>query len=171
MIASPAEKVCKKCGASKPLTAFYQRSSCRLGVMARCAVCISAEQSERRRLRWAADRVAYGALQRAYNRTFDGKIMMCFHNMRGRAEGIQKAKAHLYEGLEVLPRRQFYQWALHDASYRRLYLAWVESGYDQKLTPSVDRMDSQKGYTLGNIRWITHSENSRLGAVSKRRKK
>ena len=32
---------------------------------------------------------------------------------------------------------------------------------------SVDRVDSSKGYELSNMEWVTHSENSRRGAVNR----
>ncbi len=95
---------------------------------------------------------------------------MCYHNMRGRVFGIQKEKAHLYKGLELMGRREFYVWALTSPTYKRLFAAWVKAGYSRALTPSVNRVDSKKGYVAGNIEWVTHSENSSMGAKTKRGK-
>jgi hypothetical protein len=104
---------------------------------------------------------------RKYWKTAKGKLMMTYNNMNRRVKGIQKKKAHLYEGLELLSRDDFYSWSLKSLGFEVLYNDWVLSNYDRKLSPSIDRVDSSKGYNLSNMRWVTHSENSRLGSISK----
>jgi hypothetical protein len=126
-----------------------------------------------------ADKLAWQRRHRAmngnadtkkYEKTVPGFLMRAYRNMASRAAGIQKPKAHLYRNCAVLPRADFYAWSHASDEFRRLFRIWQESGYDQRLTPSVDRRDSSGSYTLDNMRWITHSENSRLGAVSPKRK-
>lgn len=107
---------------------------------------------------------------RRYEKTVNGFLMRAYRNMISRARGIQKQKAHLYVGCSVLPRDQFYAWAKANNEFQRLWREWEEATHDQKLTPSVDRIDSAGSYQLHNMRWITHSENSRLGATSRFRK-
>lgn len=102
-----------------------------------------------------------------YERTKKGKVMRTYRNMQSRCSGILKGKAHIYEGLEVLPRESFYEWSLSDPTFNNLYEQWVSSDYCKKLSPSVDRKDTSVGYILGNMQWITHSENSRKGAKSR----
>lgn len=53
----------------------------------------------------------------------------------------------------------------------RRHLIIPDSWYDRKLAPTVDRVNSTLGYEVWNMEWVTHSENSRRGAVSKRRNK
>lgn len=86
--------------------------------------------------------------------------------MTSRVTGIQKKKAHLYVGKTILPREEFYRWA-DSKQFKELFKNWEASKYDRKLTPTVNRIDSSLGYQLDNIEWLTHSENSRLGALSK----
>jgi hypothetical protein len=100
-----------------------------------------------------------------YERTKKGVLMRKYRNMQSRIEGIQKKKHHLYRGKELLPREEFYEWAMSDPEYDRLYREWVESGFDRKLAPSVDRLDPSSGYTIENMQWVTHSENSRRGGL------
>jgi hypothetical protein len=100
-----------------------------------------------------------------YHKTFFGKLMLTYNNMNRRVRGM--VKKHIYEGLELLDRDIFYEWAKNDEDYKRLFNSWVNSEYERKLSPSIDRIDSTKGYVLGNIRFITHSENSKLGNISK----
>jgi hypothetical protein len=88
--------------------------------------------------------------------------MRAYRNMQSRVTGVQKKKAHLYKGLPILPRQDFYAWAKDNPDFWRLYRRWIAAGYDRKLTPSVNRVDPNKGYTLDNIEWLTHSVNSSL---------
>lgn len=105
-----------------------------------------------------------------YERTRGGKLMRLYRNMQSRVTGVQWRKRHLYAGKELLSKDEFYAWAKQHPDFGRLYDAWVESGYARALAPTVDRIDSSKGYTLDNMRWLTHSENSSLGARAPRRK-
>lgn len=103
-----------------------------------------------------------------YERTKHGKLMRLYRNMKSRIEGVQKAKHHLYVGKYLMPKEEFYVWAISSPEFHRLYAEWVESGYERKLAPSVDRVDSKIGYRAWNMEWVTHSENSRRGSVGKR---
>ena len=103
-----------------------------------------------------------------YEKTPKGFLMRLYRNMRSRITGVQKHKAHLYVGKEIMSREDFYAWAFHcsERKFFDMFEDYKESGFDRKLAPTVDRVDSSKGYTVDNIRWLTHSENSRLGAKS-----
>jgi hypothetical protein len=102
-----------------------------------------------------------------YEKTINGFLMRLYRNMQSRVTGVQKKKAHLYKGLELLDREPFYRWAISNKDFNKLYNMWVLSEYDRKLCPSVNRIDPGRGYELDNMEFITHSENSRLGAVSR----
>lgn len=99
----------------------------------------------------------------SYERTKKGKIMRTYRNMKSRVSGVLSKKSHLYEGLDLLQKEEFYDWSLNDSSFNNLYEDWVASGYSRKLSPSIDRLDTSKGYTADNIRWITQSDNSSDG--------
>jgi hypothetical protein len=114
--------------------------------------------------RWNSDKRADA---RAYEKTIKGFLVRLYRNMKSRIEGVQKKKHHLYKGKDLLSKDVFYNWAIEHKDFHSLYKTWVSSGYSRKLTPSVDRIDSSKGYCLDNMRWLTHSENSRLGSLSK----
>lgn len=88
--------------------------------------------------------------------------------MKSRVEGVQACKRHLYAGKGVsFSKEEFYRWSLCSDDFLALFSEWEASGYNRKLTPSVDRVDSEKGYEFENMEWVTHSENSRRGAVSR----
>src|SRR5437868_1147795 len=48
-----------------------------------------------------------------YEKTPKGFLMRLYRNMQSRVTGVQKKKYHLYEGKELLPRAEFYDWALN----------------------------------------------------------
>lgn len=102
-----------------------------------------------------------------YEKTRKGFLMRKYRNMTSRVTGVQYLKAHLYKGKEILDREDFYEWAVNSLDFDTLFEAWKESNYERKLCPTVDRIDSSKGYTIENMQWITHSENSRLGLLSR----
>lgn len=102
-----------------------------------------------------------------YEKTKRGFLMRAYRNMQSRIAGVQWRKHHLYRGLPLIGRAVFYEWALASATFHRLWEGWVQAGYDRRFTPSVDRIRSECGYMLDNMEWVTHSENSRRGAVSR----
>lgn len=96
-----------------------------------------------------------------YEKTKSGFLMRKYRNMMSRIRGIQVKKRHLYYGKTLLCREEFYLWALSSPEFYLLFDNWEKSNYDRKLCPTVDRIDSSKGYFVENMRWLTHSENSR----------
>lgn len=107
------------------------------------------------------------AATRKYEKTVNGFLVRAYRNMKSRISGVQKVKHHLYDGKTLLSKEDFYTWAKASSEFQALFTAWEASDYDRKLTPSVDRIDSSQGYELGNMEWVTHSENSRRGAKSR----
>jgi hypothetical protein len=99
-----------------------------------------------------------------YEKTKKGFLMRLYRNMQSRITGVQKEKHYLYAGKCLLSRDEFYEWALSSEEFHELFDDWTKSGYDRKLTPSVDRLNSDIGYRLSNMEWVTHSENSRRAA-------
>lgn len=104
-----------------------------------------------------------------YEKTPNGFIMRLYRNMQSRITGVQKQKAHLYCGKELLSREDFYRWAKETTvnKFSEMFEVYKNSGYDRRFAPTVDRIDSKLGYFPENMQWLTHSENSRLGALAK----
>lgn len=102
------------------------------------------------------------AATKKYEKTPKGYLMRSYRNMESRVKGIQKQGS--WTGKELLSREEFYEWALNDPVFRSLFQAYEALGYDRRFAPSPDRIDSSKGYTLDNMRWVTHSVNSSLSS-------
>ena len=109
------------------------------------------------------------AATKKYEKTKKGFLMRLYRNMQSRVDGVQKLKHHLYKGKYLLPREEFYEWALNDESFHKLFEEYESSGYERKLAPSVDRVDSSCGYSIDNMEFVTMSENSRRGNESRRK--
>ena len=107
------------------------------------------------------------ACTKKYEKTPNGFLMRLYRNMQSRIQGVQKAKYHLYEGKELLTRNDFYDWAINNPKFKSLFTDFENSNYNRKLSPSVDRIDSSRGYSIDNMEWVTHSENSKRGVQSK----
>lgn len=101
-----------------------------------------------------------------YEKTKKGFLVRCYRNMLSRVSGVTKNKNHLYLGLSILKKETFYNYSLTNDSFNFLFYQWEMNNYDRKLTPSIDRIDSKKGYDIDNIQWITFSENCSRGAKS-----
>lgn len=120
-----------------------------------------------------AERMAYqrkrrkangNSYTRKYEKTPSGFLMRAYRNMQSRVTGVQKKKAHLYLGLELLPREDFYRWSRDHPDFWRLYRQWTATAYDRRLCPTVNRINPRRGYSIDNMEWVTHSVNSALSA-------
>lgn len=105
-------------------------------------------------------------VDKRYEKTSKGFLMRLYRNMQSRVTGVQKQKFYLYENKDLLSRDEFYDWAINHPVYCLLFLKWEFNNYNRKMTPSVDRINSEKGYTLDNMEWVTQSENSRRGSLN-----
>lgn len=122
-----------------------------------------ARNTKQRKLR---KETRYASIKK-YEKTKRGFLMRLYRNMKSRVTGIQRAKYHLYAGCYLLPKEEFYIWANESELFHTLFSSWKQSGYNRKLTPSVDRISSDLGYELSNMEWVTNSENSRRGVLNK----
>ncbi|AGO47304.1 hypothetical protein Phi19:1_gp014 [Cellulophaga phage phi19:1] len=94
-----------------------------------------------------------------YEKTKKGFLVRCYRNMLSRVTGVTKNKNHLYLGKEILDKNVFYSYSMSDESFNNLFELWEKTNYERVSTPSIDRIDSLKGYSIDNIQWITFSEN------------
>lgn len=109
---------------------------------------------------------------RAYQKTFKGLLSYAYTRMRRRVEG----KGHLlYKGLPICSREEFYAAFLNDDNLKRLWALWVNHSSNSKrkaksgLKPTPDRIDVDKGYVIGNIRWKTYQENRMTSGAMRNR--
>ena len=100
-----------------------------------------------------------------YWKTEKGKLMLTYNNMKRRVDGY--VKPHIYNGLDICERYEFYEWSKNNTDFKLLFEEWSSKGFIRKISPSIDRIDTSLGYSVDNMQWITQSENSRKGSISR----
>ena len=74
---------------------------------------------------------------------------------RPRSESLMK-----YKGMSFCSRKELVNKFKKSRKFHKLFQTWKDSGWEYNLHPSVDRIDSKKGYTIDNLQFITFAENS-----------
>jgi len=64
--------------------------------------------------------------------------------------------------------KEFRYWLIKLPKFDLLFKKWELSGYSTDFVPSVDRIDSHKGYSFDNIQLMTWGENNEKGKTEKR---
>ena len=87
-----------------------------------------------------------------YRRTKHGLVVKIYGDQlsSSRKRGHDKPKYNL---------KQLKKWIFNQENFDKLYNDWVASNYNKELTPSCDRLDNYKGYSLYNIRLVTWRDN------------
>lgn len=85
--------------------------------------------------------------------------------IREKAWGISKRvnykKDKTYYGLSFCGVEAFMEFSIKDSELKRLWVDWSTHGYDLKNAPSIDRIDVNLGYDIGNLQWLTYSLNTK----------
>jgi hypothetical protein len=110
----------------------------------------------------------WAAYLREYRRTPQGRIVQAYTDMRRRISG-KKHNSKYYPSSDLLTKSEFYAWARGSNAFAQLYGDWAAEGFPPALTPSIDRVDSEKGYALSNIQWLTVEANTRRANAKRRR--
>ena len=138
-------KKCSKCKLNKSILEFGKQQCRPDGLYPFCAECLKTENLK-------------------YKRSFSGFINTMYGNMKRR---VLDRQCIYWYGLPILSKEKFCFWINRNNKFKRLYKNWVTNNYDKRLTPSIDRIDSSKGYLLGNIQVIGTQDN-RFKALIKR---
>lgn len=153
-------KTCNVCGETLSLDHFnLSFGNTKDGYVNYCKVCKN-EKQRRFRLKHNNSHTL------KYEKTKKGFLVRLYRNMKSRITGVQKAKHHLYAGKDLLPKEEFYAWALSHNDFHRLFSLYEASGFDKQKAPSVDRINTELGYTIQNMRWMTYKQNSALGCLT-----
>lgn len=148
-------KLCKTCGIMKPYSEMLQKKDCKDGYRPLCKLCRNDGQKKYRQDNGNSS-------TKSYEKTPKGYIMRTYRNMLSRVSGVQEQKNHLYLGLPILDKEDFYVWALASDIFEDLFGTYKHSGWDLRFAPSIDRKDPTKGYVLDNMRWLPQCVNSAL---------
>jgi hypothetical protein len=81
-----------------------------------------------------------------------------YFDMTRRVEGKARDAATSV-GKPILAKEDFMEWSMYNVDFLLLFKRWKALGYPKELSPSIDRIDNDKGYTLDNMQWITWKAN------------
>lgn len=80
-----------------------------------------------------------------------------YTQIKYRVTSKTRKQSYLYYGLGLMNKSDFLDY-IHNIDFNNLYDKWIENK-DRKLTPTLDRIDSSKGYVFDNLKWETLSDN------------
>lgn len=106
-----------------------------------------------------------------YYQTFTGRLVRTYGHMQKRTKKGDCNHPELYLGKYLLPRERFYQWARRSSRYKKLFNTWKNAGFPLLLTPTIDRKNSNRGYHVDNIQWLTFKDNCAKSAKVRKRGK
>jgi hypothetical protein len=110
---------------------------------------------------------------RLYEKAPKGFLSRCYSNMRQRVSGEQNQdRPHIYKNkkLQLMSKKEFMAWAATSMVFWTLYAEYSLNGFQRRMAPSPDRLDSNKGYTIDNLQWVPFHENARRASQSKKKK-
>lgn len=152
------EKCCTACGLSKPLTEFYRKKG---RPRARCKEC---EKTENRN-RWARNAEHYRATHREWNKRNKEYKALMDKEYRAKLVTEDKARAMLYSTRYNSKKRGLeFNLTLKDIVIPDtcpLLGIKLKKGQGKicPASPTLDRIDSTKGYVPGNVWVISHRAN------------
>ena len=152
-------KKCFKCDTEKSINEFYRHPGTKDGYLNKCKECTKKDTIEnyRKNIKHYSD---YDKNRHRNNidRLFKNK----YSGMKTRVLGKNTHKSSV-EGKKLLSHKDFLIWCYERDNmimFLRLYEKWKNGKYARKLCPSIDRINNDKGYILGNLQWITQQQNS-----------
>ena len=124
-------KKCSLCGEIKELSEFCKRS--KDGLESRCRMCMS--------IRF-----------KLYNQTKEGLISKIY---KGQKSSSKKRK----HSPPTYTKQELRDWLYSQPLFHELYDNWRAAEYTRQLSPSCDRTDDYKGYSLDRLKLMTWQEN------------
>lgn len=142
-------KECSKCKTEKSYLLFYKDSRSKDKLKSICKNCHN-KTSHRNRNKRIMDR-----------NNIINYIESSYKHMSCRVRGKEKSSAN---GKEILTYKDFKKWSLENDNLRMLIKEYILNKLDNRLVPTIDRINIKYGYIKDNIRWITKKDNSAKGA-------
>lgn len=152
-------KICFRCNTDKPLTEFYRHKQMSDGYLGKCKDCACNDVQKN----YAKKSEYYHDYDKQRQRTDIRRILN--HRYSNMLMRVQGRGAHNYnaEGKPILTKAEWLAWNEEPdvkESFMEIYNDWVKSGFKTNLMPSIDRIDNDLGYSLGNMQWLSKHDNN-----------
>ncbi len=158
-------KKCFKCSKEKKLSEYYKHSRMEDGHLGKCKECTRKDTRENRIKR---KKYYDNYDQRRYRNDILRFWKLKYSGMRRRINGLNNGSR--YVGKALLSKKKFLDWCEKTKQkFMKLYRNWVKNNYQQKFSPSIDRINNNMGYVINNLQWITQRDNSSKGIREKPR--
>ncbi len=150
-------KICFKCKKEKEYTEFYHHPQMGDGFLGKCKECTKLD-TKGRSLEKSVEIKQYDKLR--YRTNFNRIKAHKYRGIVNRCTGGHKNRTYYVEGMPYLSWQEYEDWWLDNVQdFEYCYSVWKRSGFKNKFAPSIDRIDSKKGYTPENMQWLTFSVN------------
>lgn len=156
---APLSKQCNRCLQVKPLAEFSKNSSANDGLQYRCKPCDLAYQKARREANKEDLAQYHRNYQKERRKNFDYRLQMLLNASKQRARLNNREHS-----ISVADLKQKFPSDGRCPVFGSL-LKFSTSGFSDD-SPSIDRIDSTKGYTPDNIQIISWKANRIKGAAS-----
>lgn len=157
-------KTCFICKIEKPIEEFYKHKQMPDWHLNKCKECAKQQEKDRRKdTTRNAHMLSYDSQRNKYSisRIFQHK----YYAIKERCTKIHKTKwiqKSVY-WKDFLSKEEWIDWCYKEDNYKvfiGIYNNWVQSWFQRKYTPSIDRIDNNKWYLLWNLQWLTSRENT-----------
>jgi len=135
-------KNCSKCRELKPPSEFYANKLSPDGQRPECINCGI-------------------EIKLRYKKTRTGLISLRYNSQKS----TSRKRGHLPPDYSL---SEFVSWSINREDFNKVFNKWVKGGYKTTDSPSPDRIDDCKPYTLGNLQWITWCENKEKSYIGRK---
>lgn len=90
----------------------------------------------------------------------------CYSEMSRRVKTFDPLRPN-YFGKKLCTKEEFIEKFINDKDFLNQYKIWQESNFKRGSSPSIDRIDNDKDYTLDNLRFVSHKINSTKDVIKK----
>lgn len=80
-------------------------------------------------------------------------------NNPAKSRNLSGKRIRHYFRLPICSFKAFMEFALNNKNFDSLFLRYKQSRGTRKLAPSIDRVNNKRGYVLGNMQFLTTSDN------------
>ena len=148
-------KTCASCKEKKERSQYYKSKYLKDGLYSYCKKCHMSRYTCNPKKRWR---------QKARTDKVEHILSLRWLSLRSR-------RGEYYSHVKLnLTKEEFFK-EMDNLELRKLLKEWKDSGFSNRLTPSVDRIDPLGNYERGNIRWLPSYMNSKLARKTGHRAK